>query len=346
MHADVIRDYARHLYKKHNLNTDVPDERYGFKLPLHVLTAQAYCRERPWSDVVLLLSHLPPQMAKDALISIDGGLETSPLHWAAGRASSSVINLMLALAPDMTRLKDSNGWLPLHYAVHYYNFDSVQILADACPEDLVETNNDGDTPLHYAISKRFFSVIARLIKLASNSTKIKNSRGCLPLHIAVRRKNIDIVKSLIHVYPGAIIEMDNEGRNPLHWAAALAPRSMIDAILRLAPDLALDAARMKDVDGCLPLHIAALKNSTDTIKMLVHAYPAGILETDNKGSNSLCRAAAMNVEAVRMLFCAYQRALVETDNDGKTPIDLMKLENIFKLPLVELSHQALNKIGS
>jgi len=46
-----------------------------------------------------------------------------------------------------------------------------------------------------------------------------------------------------------------------------------------------------------------------------------------------------------MLFCAYQRALVETDNDGKTPIDLMKLENIFKLPLVELSYQAHNKIG-
>ena len=80
---------------------------------------------------------------------------------------------------------------------------------------------------------------------------------------------------------------------------------MIDFVLTLAPD----AVCVKDSSGWLPLHYAAKYN---------------------------------NVDAVKSLTCAYQGAFVETNNDGDTPIDFLDLDEIFKLPLFEISCHALN----
>jgi len=64
----------------------VPDEYIGLTSPLHVLSWQVWNGKRPWDDVVLLMNHLPPRMAKDALMRPDGNSKVIPLHWAAGSA--------------------------------------------------------------------------------------------------------------------------------------------------------------------------------------------------------------------------------------------------------------------
>jgi len=93
---EITREFARRLYAQHGSNTDVPDEYKFYTLPLHVLSMQAWDGGRPWSDVVLLLSNLPPRMAKDALMRKDGNFKEFPLHRAAGKAPRSVIDRILA----------------------------------------------------------------------------------------------------------------------------------------------------------------------------------------------------------------------------------------------------------
>ena len=89
------------------------------KLPLHILVSQALCDDRPWSDLMLVWKNLPFQMTKDALMRTDDRFKRTPLHYAAEKAPRSVIDLMLSLAPDAARVKDSSGSLPLHNAAFF-----------------------------------------------------------------------------------------------------------------------------------------------------------------------------------------------------------------------------------
>jgi len=149
----ITIEFARRLVAQHGSNTDVPDNYHGFTSPLHLLTVQAYDDERPWSDVALLLNHLPPRMAKDAIMRQAGGFKYVPLHYAAMNAPRSVIDRMLALAPDAARVKSLEGWLPLHYAARSNeDVDVIEPLMNAYPNALLETNEDGDTPIDFAIN--------------------------------------------------------------------------------------------------------------------------------------------------------------------------------------------------
>jgi len=146
------KDFIKGLATQDGSKITVPDYYTGFKFPLHVLSWQAYDEERPWSDVDLILKNLPARMAKDALMRQDDEYKMIPLHAAARNAPRSVIDRMLALAPDAARVKDSRGSLPLHKAA-YYNYDNaVESLVNAYPDALFETNNYGYTPMDEAIS--------------------------------------------------------------------------------------------------------------------------------------------------------------------------------------------------
>lgn len=130
---------------------------------------------------------------------------------------------------------------------------------------------------------------------------------------------------------------------------------MIDRILTLPPD----AARMKNSNNELPLHIAAGQNYVESVESLMKAYPEGVLENniygktllliavekrnaspfiidrllsmapnvarvkDSRGCLPLHNAARHeNVDVVNFIVNAYPGALVERNNHGKTPIDI------------------------
>jgi len=214
---EITRQYARHLFAQHGLNAYVPDEYKGFKLPLMVLSEQAYSNIRPWSDVDFFLKNLPPRVAKYALLRADGRHKWTPLHNAAGLVSHSMIDCMLALAPDAARLKNSNNELPLHIAADRNVVYSIELLVKAYPGGVLEKNNHGKTPLHLAVEKRNASpfIINRILSMAPNVARVKDSRGCLPLHNAARYENVDVVNLIFNAYPGALVERNNHGKTPI-----------------------------------------------------------------------------------------------------------------------------------
>ena len=151
--GEITREFARRLFREHGSKITVPLEYENrAELPLVVLSWQARGGERPWSDVVLLLNNLPPQMAKDVLLKEDGRGKRTSLHGAALNAPRSVIDRMLALAPDAARVKNSWGNLPLHIAARWENnFDAIEPLMNAYPDALLETNDNGNNPMDEAI---------------------------------------------------------------------------------------------------------------------------------------------------------------------------------------------------
>ena len=170
------------LIAQHGSKIEVPDEYKGLKFPLHVLSAQARFKVRPWSDVNLVLNSLPPRMAKDALMRKDDKYKRAPLHFASYNAPRFVIDRMLALAPNAVRVKASNGSLPLHWAAYHNNVDAIESLVNAYPDALLETNNYGNTPMDTAIGNRRGSEFLKTLLLAAMdeaSTAIFQNYGTL-----------------------------------------------------------------------------------------------------------------------------------------------------------------------
>ena len=186
MHNEIMMDYIQRLFERHGLNTCVSTCFCFSKLPIEKLLFQARWNLRPWSDLELLLENLPPRMAKNALMRGEDRYMRTPLHDVAWKAPRSIIKLILALAPDATRIKDKDGELPLHSATYNNNIDAIKLLVDEYPDAVLEKNNKGETPLHCAAES------------AKNNDHSKRLRA-------------DIVKLLVRIYPKAILTTVQDG---------------------------------------------------------------------------------------------------------------------------------------
>ena len=196
-------------------------------LHLHKISFEAGDGVRPWSDVMILMKHLPRLKVKEALMTgddddvdeddVDENSKVIPLHYAAVNAPRSVIDCMLALAPDAARVKTPGGSLPLHYAASNNNVDAIKSLVKAYPEAVSERNSDGRTPFHWIARHASCSVIDFVLTLARDAVYVKDSCGWLPLHYAAKYNNVDAVKSLTRAYQGAFVETNDDGDSPIDY---------------------------------------------------------------------------------------------------------------------------------
>jgi len=150
----VIRDYVKALNKLRNALSILPDNGLDCSLTLHLLTKEACCDERLWSEVELMLSQFSPNMGEQALMWRDGH-GYCPLHYAAYNAPKSIIETMLELAPMVAQVRNSDGRLPLHDAIDnedmfYNNVSTVELLTKAYPRGLVVKDDWGRNPVQYA----------------------------------------------------------------------------------------------------------------------------------------------------------------------------------------------------
>jgi len=277
VHDEIVMEYAWHLVARHGLNTNVPDE-YGYKLPVHVLSAQAFYNEKSWSDVALLLRELPPRMAELALMRSDGGNQWIPLHFAAVNAPRYIIILMLSLAPDAARVKTPNGCLPLHNAAYRKNVDILELLVNAYPEGVLEKDRYDRTPLHNAARMAPSSIINLMLSTAPYAARMKDCNGCLPLHFAssaVRLQKIEDIELLVNAYPEAILKKNNDGKTPLHYIAEngyikFSRLDFVNLFVGACPKAIFATAN----DGKSPVHFLSLDDIVQVLPLVEWSYQA------------------------------------------------------------------------
>ena len=144
---DVNREYLEKLLRQ-NYSFQPPQDAYGsYTLPLHEMLLQASEDSLEWISVNLLLSKLPPNMAKQALMWKDGDDEHCPLHMASACAPQSTLVRMLDLAPEAAFIQDCRGLLPLSYAISFQNTTAVELLTKAYPQGLLVKDNNKNDPI-------------------------------------------------------------------------------------------------------------------------------------------------------------------------------------------------------
>lgn len=165
----VYRDYVRELKSHHDALYYLPDENFGCTLPLHLMIWEVI-KGGSWSDVELLLSKLPCEMAKQALIYKDEVHQCTPLFLAAGDAPRSIIQRMLELAPESKCLKDKKGRLALHKAANSNNAAATEILVNVYPRGMLVKGGSFlrhivyKTPLDIAFDGLAYEVIKSMIR--------------------------------------------------------------------------------------------------------------------------------------------------------------------------------------
>lgn len=252
-----------------------------------------------------------------------------PIHMAAQlNRNPEVIKLIIERGgPERLSTPDESGQLALHLAARSNVLEVFELILDMTPAELVSADaKDGKKPMHHACQANSVDVIRALVSRGRrDDLAAKTKLKMLPIHYAVRyNQHEEVVKFLLEeTGPSQLVEESNHRRLAVHMAA----QNENAAIVRLVVNAgAQELLTRKDSKGWLPVHLAALKNSTaEALQVLVEAGGVATLQdVDPDGQTPFHWAAGNeNVAVVEyLLYAGGVEQLHIKDNQGRTCMHL------------------------
>ncbi len=175
----------------------------------------------------------------------------TPLHLVLGRAVPiDVVEMLIQLAPETLRMKNSNGKLPLHLACLFgTSLEILDLLITNYPQGLEARDNNDRKPSCFLSMNDYYSSTDSTSK---NQQKMKQ----FLLHKATSGGfSVYLVKLLLQAFPESCIKQDKYGMIPLHYA-------------------------------CSFVKTNSTKDSMDTISLLLEANPDSYSVKDCMGRNA------------------------------------------------------------
>nr|XP_027106126.1 probable protein S-acyltransferase 23 [Coffea arabica] len=158
---------------------------------------------------------------------------------------------------------DGNGYYALQWAA-LNNFADVAQYIIQRGGDVNASDNSGQTALHWAAVR---GSIAAADVLLQNGARVEavDVNGYRAVHVAAQYGQTAFLNHIVAKYYAEFDVPDNDGRSPLHWAAY---KGYSDTIRLL---LFRDAYQgRQDKEGCTPLHWAALRGYAEACTILLH----------------------------------------------------------------------------
>ena len=225
-------------------------------LPLH------WCASLSNDSETINTSHLKGLLSEDSsleLISTDPEVSPTSLAIAKLNPSTTFVNELISINPEVIKRSDRDGALALMYAGAWNNDTFLlERLYTLYPRAISESDAYGFLPLHFTCYAGTTESVTFLLSKYSKAAKIKNRAGVLPLLASaanVRRGGVEMARVLLDEYPEAISVQDNEGSLPLHIAAQFASFDLIRFLYAVNPS----AASTANSEGLLPMHFAGLR---------------------------------------------------------------------------------------
>ncbi|KAK8664865.1 hypothetical protein V6N13_084638 [Hibiscus sabdariffa] len=195
-----------------------------------------------------------------------------------------------------------------------------------------------DTPLHIAADEGCVAFAMEIVNLKPSFARKLNPQGLTPLHLAVKRGHKEMVLSFLEIDKDLARVRGKNGETPLHFISKVGdPNGLLDRFLEICPecigyvtiknrtalhtavennrldvfrglirtltkkDCCREVVNRKDEDGNTALHIAAIHNQPEMLKLLLNCK-ADKHATNQAGSTALDVARQHNnIESVVIL---------------------------------------------
>jgi len=201
-------------------------------------------------------------------------------------------------------LQDDDDYYPIHQVVLLKNFSYVQFIVENLPnkeKDINNVDSIGNSALHLAVTlKNMDEIIPYLIQHGAD-INLSNSKGQTPLHLACGKNRIENVNILLVNPKIKYNPVDEQGFTPLIKACASQAYDVVKCLLR-SKDVNIN---LKDKSGNTALHYLCEDEKFDIAIQIIKE--GGDVEDKN--------------------------------NDGKTPLDLIKTDDIKSIILSYLKKQ-------
>ncbi|KAJ1697037.1 hypothetical protein LUZ63_005549 [Rhynchospora breviuscula] len=159
---------------------------------------------------------------------------------------------------------DGNGYYALQWAA-LNNFPGIAQYIIENGGDVNSADLGGQTALHWA-AVRGATPVADILLQNGAHAEAADTHGYRAVHVASQYGQTAFLNHIISKYGVDFDALDNDGRSPLHWAAY---KGHTDTVRLL---LFRDAYQgHQDSHGCTPLHWAAIRGHLEVCTVLVHA---------------------------------------------------------------------------
>lgn len=249
---------------------------------------------------------------------------TSPLHLAASRGLTGVVQLLLARGVPVN---DSGAdGAPLDEAAWNGHADAARALIAAGANVNRRNEETGATALHAAAAKGHTEVAQLLLDAHADLDALDNS-GATPLDDALHYRQIKVANLLLS-RGGKMNFSQLRGAAPARpeGIGQAGPRALHDAILRGQAELvAVLIEQGADVNapgpqGTTPMEDACLKGFAEIVEMLL-AKGVGANQRDRSGSTPLHQAALGGSRSVVDLLLGHGAEINARDEElGATPL--------------------------
>ncbi|KAG2239017.1 hypothetical protein Bca52824_089877 [Brassica carinata] len=227
---------------------------------------------------------------------------------------------------------------PLHIAAEKGQTHFVMELMNLKPSLALKLNASGFSPMHLALQNNHIRTVRGFIAMDSSLVSIKGRGRITPLHHVARSGDAELLGEFLCSCPSSIDDLTTKCETAFHiavknhWIEAC--KVLLGWIKRADREEVLD---WKDEDGNTVLHIAALTNQPEVMKLL-------------RGS---LKAEAKNLDATSSLFHSAKERLVSSTTTtlakylSTKPSFIEKWSSVFGLTnLNKTRHTSLNSNDS
>ncbi|XP_017985361.1 PREDICTED: ankyrin repeat-containing protein At5g02620-like, partial [Theobroma cacao] len=233
---------------------------------------------------------------------------------------------------------------PLHVAACAGHVHFVMEMMNSRPSFARKLNQAGFSPMHLALRNDKIQAVLRLLKFDKGLVRIKRREGLTPLHHVVGIGNLDLSIRFLEACPEAIEDVTVRDETAFHLAVKNDMFEAFEVLMGWLQRSRHEAAQRwenellswRGVEGNTVLHIAAIRNRPQVVKVLLEN-----LSQDHINAN--------NLEGLTALDIVLERQRNERQVDNREIMDmLMKATGLrgSLLPKIPNSSISINSFRS
>ncbi|KAJ1442403.1 Ankyrin repeat [Sesbania bispinosa] len=201
------------------------------------------------------------------------------LKIAAERGDTNLLYMLIQEDPQVLEHEDSIQFAetPLHIAESFGHVQFATEIMRLKPSFALKLNKQGYSPIHIAMQEGQETMVFRSVEIHKDLVRIKGREGFTPLHLASQTGNVDLLAKFLHACPDSIEDVTVRNETALHIAVKNHKYESLLVLLTWlkrnwqggAIGLENKILNWKDEDGNTILHIAALIDDSQALKLLI-----------------------------------------------------------------------------